>query len=178
VDLDDLGVRVCILGPSNSGKSTLASAIGQARGLPIVHLDRYRHRPGTQWELRPDSEFMQLHDEAIDREQWVIDGNYSKLLPQRLARATGFILLDASAPASLLHYLVRTLSMRQRVGGLEGTSDRLSWEMIHYILGPGRTNRSKYRALFAELDLPKIYLPDRRALEGFYRRETLVADPS
>lgn len=32
--LDDLGSRICILGPGNSGKSTLAQVIARKRGLP------------------------------------------------------------------------------------------------------------------------------------------------
>jgi serine kinase of HPr protein (carbohydrate metabolism regulator) len=34
--IDDLGPRICIMGPSNSGKSTLAEAIVRARDLPLV----------------------------------------------------------------------------------------------------------------------------------------------
>lgn len=171
MSLDDLGTRVCILGPSNSGKSTLAAAIGRARDLPVVHLDQFRHRPGTQWELRPDDEFARLHDAAISAERWVIDGNYSKLLPQRLARATGFVLLDASAGTSLVRYLRRTWGVGKRVGGVEGTRDRVNWEMIHYILGIGQANRRRHRALFDDLVLPKVFLPNRSALERFYHQE-------
>ncbi|WP_313442401.1 hypothetical protein [Brevundimonas sp.] len=44
--LAELGPRICIMGPSNSGKSTLAVAIGDAKGLEVVHLDRLRHLEG------------------------------------------------------------------------------------------------------------------------------------
>lgn len=37
--LDELGTRFCIMGPSNSGKSTLAEAIGRARSLEVVLID-------------------------------------------------------------------------------------------------------------------------------------------
>ncbi|CEJ49256.1 conserved hypothetical protein [Xanthomonas citri pv. bilvae] len=59
--LDDLGPRICILGPSNSGKSTLA----QARGCVPVHLDRLHHLPNTAWIPRPRQDFMALHCAAI-----------------------------------------------------------------------------------------------------------------
>ncbi|TGQ03272.1 AAA family ATPase, partial [Mesorhizobium sp. M00.F.Ca.ET.217.01.1.1] len=39
MNLSDLGDRICILGPSNSGKSTLADAIARKRGLTPIHLD-------------------------------------------------------------------------------------------------------------------------------------------
>lgn len=49
----DLGDRICILGPSNSGKSTLADAIARKRGLEPIHLDLLHHLPNTDWEPRP-----------------------------------------------------------------------------------------------------------------------------
>lgn len=61
MDLATLGPRLCIIGPSNSGKSTLAAAIGRRRDLPVVHLDQLHHRPGSQWQARPREEFVALH---------------------------------------------------------------------------------------------------------------------
>jgi adenylate kinase family enzyme len=167
--LDELGARICILGPSNSGKSTLAAAIGRADGRTVVHLDQLRHYPGTQWELRPDDEFARLHDEAIAGERWVIEGNYSTLLPQRLARATSLVLLDASASASLLRYFVRTRRPHSRIGGLDGMTDRVSWDMVRYILGAGQSGRRRHRRDFGAITIPKVFISNRRALDRFYR---------
>lgn len=118
--LDDLGPRICIMGPSNSGKSTLATAIGRARGLTPIHLDLLYHIPNTDWQPRTDEEFIALHDEALSGASWVIDGNYSGCLPQTLARATGLILLDTSTATSLLRYRRRSRLERDRPDGLEG----------------------------------------------------------
>jgi adenylate kinase family enzyme len=76
MNLSDLGDRICILGPSNSGKSTLANAIARKRGLEAVHLDVLHHLPNTDWEPRSRDEFIALHDAAIAGERWVMDGNY------------------------------------------------------------------------------------------------------
>lgn len=40
ISLSSLGPRICILGPSNSGKSTLATAIARKCDLRPVHLDQ------------------------------------------------------------------------------------------------------------------------------------------
>lgn len=71
--LDELGPRICILGPSNSGKSTLAEAIAGKRDLPAIHLDQLFHTPHTDWIPRPAQEFVHLHDAAIAQEQWVME---------------------------------------------------------------------------------------------------------
>lgn len=86
----------------------MAEAIGAARDLPVIHLDQLYHRPNTDWEPRPALEFVALHDAAIGAPRWVMDGNYSRTLPQRLAGATGFIPLDVSTAISLLRYVRRS----------------------------------------------------------------------
>jgi adenylate kinase family enzyme len=171
--LDDLGPRICIMGPSNSGKSTLAAVIGRARGLQPIHLDQLYHLPDTDWRPRPDQEFIALHDAALSGASWVIDGNYSRCLPQRLARATGFILLDASTATSLLRYLRRSWFEGDRFGGLEGGKDRVTWWMIRHITVTTRKNRRRYRALYEQISLPKIRLSTPREIAQFYRSEGL-----
>jgi adenylate kinase family enzyme len=167
--LDDLGPRICIFGPSNSGKSTLADAIGRARDLPPVHLDLLYHRPNTDWEPRPAAEFLALHDEAIQAPCWVMDGNYTKTLPQRLAHATGFILLDISTTLSLLRYVRRSWFERERLGALDGGQDSVKWSMIHHIAVTTRANRKRYDEMFARVSVPKVMLRTPRELAAFYR---------
>ena len=162
------------MGPSNSGKSTLANAIGHARGLLPIHLDQLHHYPHTQWQPRPDEEFRALHNAAILGPSWVMDGNYSRCLPQRLARATGVILLDASTGTSLYRYLRRTWFGPVRHGTLEGSRDNVTWEMIHHILVVTRASRQRYEALFRRLHLPKVRLATAPELADFYRSEGLV----
>ncbi len=171
--LDDLGPRICILGPSNSGKSTLAVAIGRARGYAVVHLDQLHHRPDTDWVPRPADEFVALHDAAILGERWVMDGNYARCLPQRLARATGLILLDVATATSLWRYFRRTLFEHDRAGALAGGRDSVKWMMIRHIAVTMRTNRRRYAAQFEAAALPKIRLASLAAIDRFYRCEGL-----
>ncbi|MBN9631613.1 MAG: AAA family ATPase [Actinobacteria bacterium] len=166
--LSELGERICILGPSNSGKSTLAAAIGAATGLPVVHLDVLRFVPGSHWVERDPDEFGRLHDAAIDGERWVMEGNYSQWLPQRLDRATGLIVLDVSMPTSLVRYVRRTLFERDRLGGLEGVSDRLDPAMMRWIVTQTSGNRAHYRERARSAGLPAIVLASRGALRRFY----------
>jgi adenylate kinase family enzyme len=171
--LDDLGPRICVMGPSNSGKSTLATAIGRARGLTPIHLDLLYHIPNTDWRPRTEEEFIALHDEALSGVSWVIDGNYSSCLPQRLARATGLILLDTSTATSLLRYLRRSWFERNRVGGLEGGMDSVKWAMIWHIAVATRRDRKRHAEMFVHINLPKIRLSTAREINRFYRSEGL-----
>jgi len=167
--LDKLGPRICIMGPSNSGKSTLADAISRARGLKTVNLDQLSHLPHTDWLSRSSEEFKALHDAEILGSFWVIEGNYSSLLPQRLERATGFILLDAPTAVSLYRYLRRCWIKGVRLGGLEGSRDSVKWGMIRHIIGVTRSNRDRNKRLFGGISLPKLELTSTKALDDFYR---------
>lgn len=172
--LASLGPRICIVGPSNSGKSTLAEAIARKCGLEPVHLDRLYHLPHTDWEPRPPDEFIALHDAAIAGERWVMDGNYSLCMPQRFRRATGVILLDISTPLSLLRYLRRTWFERDRRGALEGGRDSVKWAMIHHIAVVTPRNRKSYAEIVDGLDLPRVSLPSASAIRRCYRRWELA----
>jgi adenylate kinase family enzyme len=170
MQLDELGKRICILGPSNSGKSTLADAIARKRGWPAIHLDQLHHMPNTDWKPRPLDEFLALHDQAIAGDQWIMDGNYSVCMPQRFRRATGIILLDISTLASLFRYLRRTLFDQDRAGALEGGRESLKWTMIHHIAVVTPKNRRRYADIYRQLQLPKICLPSARAIDHCYRQ--------
>lgn len=171
--LDELGERICILGPSNSGKSTLATAIARRRGLPAVHLDQLFHLPHTDWQPRPEAEFLALHDQAIRRPRWVMDGNYTRCLGRRLERATGLVLLDVPTAVSLLRYLRRTWFDRHRQGALEGSRDSVKWSMVHHIAIATPPKRKAWAAMFEDVGLPKVHLATTDALARFCRAEGL-----
>lgn len=168
--LHSLGQRIVIVGPSNAGKSTLAVAISQKLGFSTVHLDQLHHLPHTDWQPRPEMEFAELHDAAILGEQWVMEGNYSRLMPQRLARATGAILLTSNHWLRFSRYLKRTLINRsERAGHLEGANDSIKWEMVHWILVNTRNSGVKYRDVLKQSDLPTVECQTADALNSLYQ---------
>lgn len=171
--LGDLGSRICILGPSNSGKSTLACAIARKHGLPAIHLDQLFHQPRTNWQPRPHTEFVRLHDQAIQQDQWVMEGNYTRTIEQRLQRATGFILLEVSTATSLFRYFRRTWFEHDRPGALEGGQDSIKWQMIRHIAVVTPGNRRRYAELYEKIRLPKVKLATPGELTRFYRTEQL-----
>lgn len=156
------------MGPSNSGKSTLAEAIGRAQDLSPVHLDQLYHLPNTDWQPRPEAEFLALHDQAILAPRWVMDGNYSRYLQQRLEQATGLILLDVPTLTSLLRYVRRSWFERVRSGALEGGRDSIKLDVIRHITVTTRANRKRYKQMFDRVTLPKIELATARELSLFY----------
>jgi adenylate kinase family enzyme len=166
--LDSFGNRIMVCGPSNAGKSTLAAAIGDRLGLPVVHLDRLHHLPNTDWMPRPREDFVRLHDAAIAEDAWVMDGNYSGVVPARVARATGIVLLLDNRWANFARYLRRTLFQRERAGHLEGARDSIKWSMIHWILIASPSKLAGYRAMAENSGLPHVQTQGMRQLKRLY----------
>eukprot|EP00873_Tetraselmis_striata_P030628 jgi/Tetstr1/450892/TSEL_037928.t1 len=156
-----------VLGPTNSGKSTLTEALGLRLGVPTVHLDQLRHMPHTDWKQRPDAEFAALHDAAVAEPAWIMDGSYSALMPQRLARATGIIVLDESLAARTLRYLRRSLSRQRRAGGLEGCRDSVKWDMLAW-LWKTRNKAEGTRQSAMRTGLPHVFCRNTTELKALY----------
>jgi len=166
--LSSLGRRIMICGPSTAGKSTLAVAIGRKLDIPVAHIDLFRHLPDTDWVRRDDAAFHRLHDEAIAADEWVMDGNYSELFPQRLKRATGIILIGHHRIPTFLRYLRRTLFQKNRPGSLAGDKDTLKWSMVHWILVASPRNLRRYRAELPRAGLPFVEVRGMRGLNELY----------
>ena len=167
--LEALGRRIVIFGPSNAGKSTLAEALSRKLDIPAVHLDQLHHLPETDWVPRPQAEFHALQRAAIARDAWVMDGNYSALVDERLARATGAIVLDANHWLRLLRYLNRTLFQRYRPGALQGGRDSIKWSMIHWVALASRHHGARYRAMVDGTGLPHAFCGSMTELKALYR---------
>ena len=167
--LESLGPRIMICGPSNAGKSTLNVAIGRKLDLPAIHLDLLYHQPNTNWVPRPKDEFVALHDAAVAGESWVMDGNYFATVPQRLARATGIIVLGSEPWRAAARNVRRTLfESGRRAGQLEGNIDKLNWQLFRFILIEQPKKRRRDLGILRASGLPMVQLESMRELQSLY----------
>ena len=84
--------RVCVIGCPGSGKSTFARALRDRTGLPLYHLDMIYHRPDRTTVSREVFDHALM--EILALPQFIIDGNYARTLPVRLARCDTVFFLD------------------------------------------------------------------------------------
>jgi adenylate kinase family enzyme len=175
VDLNDFGERICILGRSCGGKSTLAHALGKQLDIPVLHLDQIAHLPHTNWERRDHDEFVAEHDAFLRNDQWIIEGNYSATMPQRLERATSVIFIDLSFHDYIWRYLKRSIQAhfkpQSRMGAIKGAKKEFNWDMIKYVWLAHSQNRLKYHDLLAQhmQGKPVIVLTKFSQLHNLYK---------
>lgn len=104
--------RVCVVGNTGSGKTTLAGELARRAGVSHVELDALRH--GPNWTQTPDDVMraqavarLDAADESHDG--WVTDGNYSHVRAALWSRADTVVWLDYSLPVILGRLFKRTL---------------------------------------------------------------------
>lgn len=175
IPLEALGTRICIIGNSAAGKSTLAQHLANNLNLVVCHLDQIAHIPHTNWEPR-DRELMRLDHQLFltQHESWVIEGNYSYLMPERFAQATAIIWLDISRWNSAYRYTKRALrSTPNRAGNLEGARQQFNFKMLKHILFTVPKNKAKYQQLIEASSVPCIRIQSFKALLDFYKKMEL-----
>jgi len=118
-----------MVGVSGAGKSTLGKDLAARLAVPHVELDAIFHQP--DWAPLPAEQFRDRVSAIASGDGWVIDGNYSAVLPLVWARADTVVWLD----------LPRRQVMR-----------RLIWRSVRRVAGRTELwngNRERWRNLFS-----------------------------
>ena len=75
--------RILIIGNAGSGKTTFAKQLAKKLQLPLVHLDRL-YWYGS-WEHLSRDQFDAALQAELEKEAWILDGNFNRTIPYRLA---------------------------------------------------------------------------------------------
>lgn len=121
--------RIVIMGSPGTGKSTLAYKIAQQTKLPFYHMDALFWQ-GTQ--NVSDDLLLERLDTILQKEQWIIDGNYKDTLEMRVAKADLVIWMKASRWKCVLRVIYRYLKGK-RLKGPGANPDILEPSFIQHI---------------------------------------------
>ena len=171
ISLSELGTRICIIGCSNSGKSTLTDTLSRKLNLPAYHLDQFAHIENSKWQRQSDEILIKKHTDIIKSDNWIIDGNYSVCMQARVDRATSVIWLDPNIYSSIFRYVWRSLKNdKNRPGRLKGAKNEFSFWLIKWIFFNYPRNRIKYQKLLeSKQNLPVIRIESMAELKKYYR---------
>ena len=163
--------RIVIIGCGGAGKSTLARQLGEKLDIPVVHLDKLFWKPG--WVEVPKEEFDELHRQELSKDKWIMDGNFNRTMPERIARCDTVIYLDFSRLACLMGVIKRVLTtygtVRPDMG--EGCPERIDFEFLKWVWNYNKNKRERnYRLLNEAEHAETIVLKNRRAVKRFLRQ--------
>ena len=84
--------KIIVIGCPGSGKSTFARALHDKTGIPLYHLDMmYWNADKTTVEK---SVFLERLSAVLEKDEWIIDGNYGSTMELRMAACDTVIFLD------------------------------------------------------------------------------------
>lgn len=125
--------RILVIGAGGSGKTTFARALATRTHLPLIHLDVLYWHEG--WRPTPNEAWDRVIERLIAMDAWVMDGNYGRTLPVRLAACDTVFFLDLPRVVCLWRVVRRWLAYRGRARPdlAPGCPESLTWEFVWWI---------------------------------------------
>ena len=126
--------KITIIGCPGTGKTTYSVKLGKKLNIPVYHLDKVFWK--NNWEHISQDEFGKVQDEIMQNEKWIIDGNFTKTIENRIKNSDAVIFFDYPKRISLWRtfkrYLMHFGKVRPDMGGYN--KEKLQWGHVKFIL--------------------------------------------
>lgn len=113
--------KILVTGSPGAGKSTFARKLRDTLDLPLYYLDQLWHRPDGTHVSRET--FDAALADILQRDRWIIDGNYSRTMEVRLKACDAVFLLDYPTELCLAGAKSRIGTVREDLPWVERTFD-------------------------------------------------------
>ena len=147
--------RVIIIGCPGSGKSTFARALHESTRLPVVHLDLMFWNADKTTVTR--EMFAQRLDAAMQQECWIMDGNFSNTMEQRMAACDTVFFLDYPVEVCLDGVRNRRGQVRLDMPWIETGEGADYEEFLDFIKGFETDRRPQIMSLLEQYADKSIY---------------------
>jgi len=160
--------RIIVIGCPGSGKSTFSRALHNITGIALYHLDMmYWNADKTTVER---SLFHNRLSDALEKDEWIIDGNYGSTMELRLAACDTVFFLDYPLDVCLDGIKERRGKPRSDMPWIETEEDV---EFIEFIKNFNEKQRPHVLALFDKYNDKNIIVFTSREQADEYLREKI-----
>jgi adenylate kinase family enzyme len=170
--------KILVIGSGGAGKSVFATRLGEVLQIEVLHLDKFYWRPG--WTEMPKPEWRETVEQLLQRDAWIMDGNYSGTLDLRLEACDTVIFLDMSRAVCLWRVLKRGLKYRNdsRPDMAEGCHEKIDPEFISWVWNYSKRSRPKIVELLKSNSNKKkiIWLRSHSDVERFLTETRRLCD--
>lgn len=167
--------KVLVMGSPGAGKSTFARRLGEATGLPVIHLDQHFWNSG--WVATPPELFRQRVEALVAQPAWIMDGDYGGTMDLRMSAADTLIYIDM--PRWLCMWGVFTRSFRAfgrtRPDMAPGCPEKFSWEFYVYAWKYHREKKPQRFAWLARYPEKAVVITGRLAAEIYLQNAVKAA---
>lgn len=145
--------RILVIGCPGSGKSYFAKRLGKILSLPVVHMDN------LYWSKDKKSITHEELDEKLipylEKDAWIIDGNYHRTLKMRIKYATDVFFLDLPREVCIQGMLERIGQERDDIPWVETRED--AEELIAWTEDYDKRTKEEEKLLLAENKHVKVH---------------------
>ena len=161
--------KIIVIGCPGSGKSTFSRVLHQKTGIPLYHLDTmFWNANKTTVEK---SAFLERLSAVLERDTWIIDGNYASTMEMRMAACDTVFFLDYPQSVCLRGIEERRGKPRGDMPWIETEEDA---EFIEFIKNFHEQQRPHVTALLDKYhDKNIIVFHDREQADAFLMGENL-----
>lgn len=152
--------KIIVIGCPGSGKSTFSKALHDKTGIPLFHLDMmFWNADKTTVEK---SVFRQRLSNTIQKDEWIIDGNYGSTIELRLQACDTVFFLDYPLDVCLDGVKSRRGKIRTDMPWVEAKNEE-NTEFIEFIENYNSESRPKVMELLNKYSFKKIYIFKNRS---------------
>ena len=169
-------MKIQICGYSGSGKSTLARALGEKYNIPVLHLDSVQWY--GDWQFRSEEEQSDAVNKFLaENDSWVIDGNYTKICPQRFSDCDLFILIQFNRFYCFKKCWSRYRRYKGRPRPDLPCGEKFDFGFAWWILYEGRTRKKRkdFKRLTENAKCALVF-KSKRALNKWLKEENISLD--
>lgn len=160
--------KIIVVGCGGAGKSTFSRELSNKLDIPVYHLDKLFWNEG--WIETPKAEFNKKIEKVINKDKWIIDGNYIRTIDIRAKKADTIIFINMPTYICLYRIFKRRFMYRRksRPDMAEGCPEGIDIEFFKWVLSYNKKIRPeilKKLSLYKEKDI--IILNGKKEVRKF-----------
>ena len=133
--------NILVIGCCGAGKSTFSKKLEKILKLPLIHLDKYYHKPN--WEEPEKEEWEMVLRKLVKQKRWIMDGNYADSFDIRFPLADTIIYLDYPSIKCCLRVIKRNITdfRKKRSDIADGCKESFDLFFLKFVLTFNYKNR-------------------------------------
>lgn len=166
-------MKIAIIGHSGAGKSTLARQLAENYSIEVLHLDTVNFLPN--WQERPEEESLEIVAEFMQKESWIIEGNYRAFYQkERMEQADEIVFLNFNRFTCLHRAIKRARKYKHgtRPDMAEGCAEKMDGEFAWWVFckGRNRKRRKHYNSIVKQYNEKTTVLKNTKQVKNYLEK--------